>query len=98
MWKVTSAALIAASVCATAACMSMNGTARSDAAATAIADPSRPAADTARDAMRKPADMIAFAGMKSGDVVLELLPGGGYFTRIFSKVIGPSGHLYAAVP
>src|SRR5260221_4621898 len=42
--------------------------------------------------------MITLAGIKSGDVVLELLPGGGYFTRIFSKVIGPNGHLYAAVP
>ncbi len=66
--------------------------------AAAISDPSRPAADVARDATRKPAEMIAFANMRSGDNVLELLPGGGYFTRIFSKVIGPQGHLYAAVP
>src|SRR5215472_13815189 len=64
----------------------------------AISDPSRPAADVARDAARKPAEMIAFATMQSGNKVLELLPGGGYFTRIFSKVIGPQGHLYAAIP
>jgi len=64
----------------------------------AISDPSRPAADVARDAARKPAEMIAFATMQSGNKVLELLPGGGYFTRIFSKVIGPQGHLYAATP
>lgn len=69
-----------------------------DPAAAAIADPGRPAADTARDAARKPAEMIAFAQLKPGQNVLELLPGGGYFTRIFSKVLGPSGHLYAAVP
>jgi predicted methyltransferase len=42
--------------------------------------------------------MVVFAGLKPGDTVLELLPGGGYFTRIFSKVIGAKGHLYAAVP
>jgi len=42
--------------------------------------------------------MVVFAGMRQGDSVLELLPGGGYFTRIFSKVIGPKGQLYAAVP
>ena len=42
--------------------------------------------------------MIAFAQMKPGQTVLELLPGGGYFTRIFSKVLGPGGHLYAAIP
>jgi len=64
----------------------------------AISDSSRPAADMARDAARKPAEMIAFATMQSGNKVLELLPGGGYFTRIFSKVIGPQGHLYAAIP
>jgi len=69
-----------------------------DPAAAAIADLGRPAADTARDAARKPAEMIAFAQLKPGQNVLELLPGGGYFTRIFSKVLGPSGHLYAAVP
>lgn len=63
-----------------------------------ISDAGRPAADVARDAARKPAEMLALAGIKSGDNVLELLPGGGYFTRIFSKEIGPTGHLYAAVP
>jgi len=74
--------------------------AASDTAATtaAISDPSRPAEDSARDAARKPAAMIDFAGMKPGDTVLELLPGGGYFTRIFSMVVGPKGKLYAAVP
>jgi len=64
----------------------------------AISDPARPAEDTARDAARKPAAMVEFAGMKPGDTVLELLPGGGYFTRIFAKVVGPSGKLFAAVP
>jgi predicted methyltransferase len=64
----------------------------------AISDSARPAADVARDAARKPAEMVVFAGIKPGSNVLELLPGGGYFTRIFSKVIGPTGHLYAAAP
>ncbi|MGH6870240.1 MAG: class I SAM-dependent methyltransferase [Rhizomicrobium sp.] len=64
----------------------------------AVSDPGRPAADMARDASRKPAEMVVFAGIKPGDTVLELLPGGGYFTRIFSKAVGPGGHLYAAVP
>jgi predicted methyltransferase len=68
------------------------------ASSAAVSDPSRPAADTARDAARKPDDMLTLSGMKAGDTVLELLPGGGYFTRIFSKQIGPTGHLYAAVP
>ncbi|HEX3674378.1 MAG TPA: hypothetical protein VHU87_08920 [Rhizomicrobium sp.] len=64
----------------------------------AVSDSGRPATDVARDAARKPAEMVVFAGIKPGSNVLELLPGAGYFTRVFSKVIGPTGHLYAAVP
>src|SRR5665213_756029 len=64
----------------------------------AVANPARPAADTARDPLRKPIDMMVFARIKPGDHVLELIPGGGYFERIFSGVVGPSGHLYEAVP
>jgi predicted methyltransferase len=39
--------------------------------------------------------VIAFAGIKPGEKVGELMPGGGYFTRIFCRVVGPSGHVYA---
>jgi len=53
------------------------------------AAPVRPAADIVRDAARKPATMIEFAGIKKGDTVLELLPGGGYFTRVLSIAVGP---------
>ena len=64
----------------------------------AVADPGRPAADTARDADRKPAESVAFSGIKPGDKVADFLPGGGYFTRIFAKVVGPRGHVYAILP
>ena len=63
----------------------------------AVADSQRPEADRARDAVRKPADCLAFAGLKAGDRVVELLPGGGYFTRIFSVAVGASGHVFAVV-
>ena len=64
----------------------------------AVADPTRPAEDKARDADRKPAECIAFAGLKEGDQVVDFLPGGGYFTRIFSKAVGPKGHVLALLP
>jgi predicted methyltransferase len=67
-------------------------------AAAAISDPGRPADDVKRDADRKPADMLAFAGVKPGSKVADLIPGGGYFTRIFAKAVGPNGHVYAYVP
>lgn len=61
----------------------------------AVADPARPAADVARDQYRKPAQMLAFAGITPGKVVVDLLPGGGYFTRIFAKAVEPGGRVYA---
>jgi predicted methyltransferase len=65
---------------------------------TALADPHRPADQFARDAMRKPAEVIAFAGLKPGDRVGDFMPASGYFTRIFSRVVGAKGHVYAYVP
>lgn len=61
----------------------------------ALNDPGRPKADTDNDALRKPAEMLAFAGIKPGSLVAELVPGGGYFTRIFAKAVAPGGHVYA---
>src|SRR6188508_2307565 len=66
--------------------------------AAAVADKARPEADRARDADRKPAEVIALTGMHSGAKIAEMLPGGGYFTRIFSKLVGPTGVVYALVP
>jgi len=66
--------------------------------AASVANPARPAADTARDAARKPAEVLSFAGVKPGQQVLELIPGGGYFTRLLSGAVGPSGHVTEAVP
>jgi predicted methyltransferase len=64
----------------------------------AVADPVRPAPDVARDGLRKPGEVLAFSGVKPGDTVVELLPGGGYFTRIFSKAVGPSGQVITVSP
>jgi predicted methyltransferase len=57
----------------------------------------RPADDVARDAARKPSEMLAFAKVKPGQLVVDMLPGGGYFTRIFSHAVGPKGHVIALV-
>jgi len=64
----------------------------------AVADAGRPAEDKERDANRKPAETVTFAGVKPGSIVVELFPGKGYFTRIFSKVVGPKGKVYAVSP
>lgn len=65
--------------------------------AAAVADPAR-MNDAAKDDRRKVAELTSFAGIKPGDKVLELIPGSGYFTRVFSKVVGAKGHVYAVWP
>jgi predicted methyltransferase len=64
----------------------------------AVADSARPEADRARDANRKPAECLTFAGVKPGDRVADLIPGNGYFTRLFSKAVGAKGYVYAYMP
>ena len=64
----------------------------------ALADKTRPAADTARDAVRKPGELLAFAGVKPGDKVADFIIGGGYFTRILASAVGPTGKVFAYQP
>lgn len=60
----------------------------------ALADPRRPKADVERDAVRQPAELLAFAGIKPGMKVADIMMGGGYFTRILAGVVGPQGKVY----
>lgn len=62
--------------------------------AAAVADPARPQTDRDTDVNRKPAETLAFASVKPGMTVGEFYPGGGYFTRLLSDVVGPRGHVY----
>jgi predicted methyltransferase len=61
----------------------------------AVASPDRPEADRSRDPQRRPAEMLRFAGVQPGWKLVELAPGGGYFTRLLSLAVGPMGKVYA---
>lgn len=61
----------------------------------AVADPSRPTNDVKLDVLRKPAEILAYAGIKPGETIGEYLPGGGYYTRMLSDIVGPGGKVYA---
>ena len=63
--------------------------------ARAVADPTRPKAEIRADAIRDPADTLAFSGVKPGMKVAELFPGGGYYTRMLSDIVGPRGRVFA---
>jgi len=58
----------------------------------------RPEADVARDADRKPDQMLEFARIRPGQTVIDYIPGKGYFTRIFSTAVGTEGAVYAVMP
>src|SRR4051812_14376106 len=60
-----------------------------------LADSIRPPEDVARDADRKPAELLSFAGIRKGMKIAELAPGGGYFTRILTGAVGTKGHVYS---
>lgn len=94
--KTTLLAALAAAVLASAGSASAQTAAPAYVTA-AVADAGRPGADTARDDLRLPAEMLVFADIHPGETIGEILPGGGYFTRIFSKAVGPEGHVYAII-
>jgi predicted methyltransferase len=71
---------------------------RNDPVAAAVADPARPTDQVAWDARRKPVEALRFAGVEPGARVADFMSGSGYFTRIFSRVVGKQGHVYAFLP
>lgn len=64
----------------------------------AIADSHRPASDTDQDENRKPGAVLTFTGIRPGQKVVDLMPGFGYYTRLFSKIAGPKGKVFAVEP
>lgn len=60
-----------------------------------LASDDRPEADRARDAGRKPADVIEFLGIKNGMRVIDIMAAGGYYTEVLSLAVGPSGLVVA---
>lgn len=65
--------------------------------AKAVGDPAR-AADTVNDPRRQISSIMEFAQVQPGQQVLELIPGSGYFTRVFSAIVGPQGHVFTVWP
>lgn len=66
--------------------------------AAAVAAPGRPADQVKLDAVRKPAEVLKFAGLKRGDMALDLIAGAGYYTEIMARAVGPKGGVVAYQP
>jgi predicted methyltransferase len=89
--------LVAACVAVSVGAVAVAATAIPPYLASAVADKGRDA-DREADARRHPAELLAFSGVKPGDKVVDLIPGSGYFTKIFSKAVGSKGHVYMIWP
>ncbi len=63
----------------------------------ALAADSRPQADRDRDHNRRAVDTLNFFGLKDNMRVMELLPGGGWYTRVLAPVLAENGQLYLAL-
>lgn len=61
----------------------------------AVADPGRPAADRERDSTRRPAEVLAFFGVRPGMSVFDLNAATGYFSELLAGVVGPHGRVIA---
>ena len=60
-----------------------------------LASSERPETDRARDAGRRPAEVVSFLGVKPGMTVIDLVAAGGYYTEVMSLAVGPEGKVYA---
>jgi predicted methyltransferase len=63
----------------------------------AVADPARKPEQVARDKVRHPVEELTFFGLKPNMTVVELWPGGGYWTDILGPYLAKSGHYYVSV-
>src|SRR5450631_2450221 len=64
----------------------------------AVASPSRSPNAVARDPARHPVEELTFFGLTPKMTVVELWPGGGYWTDILGPFLAPAGHYYIALP
>jgi predicted methyltransferase len=64
----------------------------------ALMSPERPAADKEKDAARKPAEVVEFLGIEDGMTALDVFAFAGWYTRVLSAAVGPSGKVYSQNP
>jgi predicted methyltransferase len=88
--------LFASAVFALGACAIAAAAAPDAALTAAIADSGRTASFVARDKVRHPAEELAFFGIAPKMTVVELWPGGGYWTEILGTYLAKGGGTYYA--
>ncbi len=81
--------------CAIVACLFLALVANAGTVQEAISHPDRPGSDREEDDRRRPVAIMTFAGIRDGDVVLEIGAGLGYTTELAARMVGEAGTVYA---
>jgi predicted methyltransferase len=89
--------VLALPVAASAGGASRHGATTPDYVRSAVSDPARKL-DAANDERRHIAALMTFAEVQPGQKVVDLIPGSGYFSRVFSAIVGPKGKVYGIWP
>lgn len=79
-------------------CATASAAASDPALVAAVASPARPASAVGRDKARHPVEELTFFGITPKMTVVELWPGGGYWTDILGPYLAPGGHYGIALP
>lgn len=66
----------------------------SESIAAAVQNTIRMDKDRQRDVNRKPATIMAFSGVRSGQTIIDMIAGGGYYSELFSLALGDGGTVY----
>ena len=93
MRKCLMALALGAAIASAAGAQAPTATSISAAYAEAVAAPGRPARMVTLDASRKPAETLAFFGLARGDVAVDLYAGGGDYTELMARGVGPEGRV-----
>jgi predicted methyltransferase len=91
--KLLLSAVLCSGACALHAVAAGEAATRADPVAAAISDPARSDVDRSRDSRDHPAAVLALAGFRPGMTIADIFGGGGYYSEILSRLVGPQGHV-----
>jgi len=101
-FRAVTLAIVFAAICAAPACLASpdsktKAASNADAALTAaVESPTRSPQNPARDIYRHPKESLSFWGLKPGMAILEIWPGGGYWTEILAPYAKATNGSYLA--
>jgi predicted methyltransferase len=96
-WRVRDAltAVLCGALLVGLACANSGSEPQENTLASKLAGEGRPAEDRARDAGRRPVDVMTFLEVAPGMTAIDLIAAGGYYTEVLSHAVGPDGYTYA---